>query len=593
MKKRGQRPDAHTFTIIFRGLAERARLPLALAKAMTIYHSMTTPNSPVRPSIIHSNAVLKVAVVAGDMDAVWGIISKLPERGIGAPDTATWTLLLKALKDEATIRSEGGDESEGQKRARKIRAVIEGRKVWPGIIEAWKRGTVIVDEKAVASMAALLVAGERPEDIDDVFSLVQQTMNIPRQLPTRFWVPRGPLRISDEADDSDEVVDEVRDGGRGEGNGGEFEIPVLAQEEGTAPKRKTVRAIIFPTPGNGTLRALMDACCLLGNKQAGKSYWDLLTQRYKVKPDRITYNCYLRLLRIMRASTEATAVVQQMVQDDTQPLHHSSFRIAMSACRRDLLNKHSFTNACRLIELMHRHLPHPDPSTMHTFIDHAIRTDRAETIRAALRTLDPLLPWLRAVLAYDPDLDEPPVPASARARKPNPSPRHGEGARHERDPDTKLANEALNLARRMLGAYDILLNYGQRRTGPEWALDRTARQRYQAGQKTLNVWLARFTQRRSEDRSTRYRRLMAGDAGIDTAVDEDLSAAAIADDMLRAPVARTAHNASARAATLTQQRERNHYASYPSDQVFVPPVRGRKHAYYYPQGEGQSEDGAY
>ncbi|KAJ5024864.1 PPR repeat family-domain-containing protein, partial [Bipolaris maydis] len=58
MKKRAQFPDSYTYTILLRGLSLNAHTSGALSHALSIYHSLSAPNSRVEPSIIHTNAAL-------------------------------------------------------------------------------------------------------------------------------------------------------------------------------------------------------------------------------------------------------------------------------------------------------------------------------------------------------------------------------------------------------------------------------------------------------------------------------------------------------------------------------------------------------
>lgn len=62
---------------------------------------MFADNCPVKPNIIHTNAVLKVCALARDMDALWGVAAKLPTKGFGAPDNLTYTTILNAIRTVA------------------------------------------------------------------------------------------------------------------------------------------------------------------------------------------------------------------------------------------------------------------------------------------------------------------------------------------------------------------------------------------------------------------------------------------------------------------------------------------------------------
>ena len=185
MKKRAQPPDSHTYTIILRGLAVHKAHTHSLIRALSVYNSMFAPNSPVKPSITHSNAVLKVCARRLDMDALYGIAAKLPTHGAGAANNLTFTTILNAVRHTAWTfdGSRNIDETPEETAERRHRAVMDGRRMWDDIIRRWRKGDIWIDEELVCAMGRLLLISRRPEDLDDVLSLVEQTMAIPRPIP--------------------------------------------------------------------------------------------------------------------------------------------------------------------------------------------------------------------------------------------------------------------------------------------------------------------------------------------------------------------------------------------------------------------------
>src|SRR5438034_2108631 len=107
MKKRGHKPDAHTYTIMLRGFVANIRKPQAVQNALNVYNSMFAPNSAVAPNIIHTNAVINVCARGKDMDALWSVAGRLPENGPGAPDKWTFTTILNALASNAQAKASG------------------------------------------------------------------------------------------------------------------------------------------------------------------------------------------------------------------------------------------------------------------------------------------------------------------------------------------------------------------------------------------------------------------------------------------------------------------------------------------------------
>ncbi|MCJ1302565.1 hypothetical protein MMC08_005369, partial [Hypocenomyce scalaris] len=184
MKKRAQPPDSHTYTILLRGLASHQDYSQTLSRALSVYNSMFAPNSPVKPSITHSNAVLKVCGRRGDIDALYGIAAKLPTHGVGAPDNLTFTTILNAVRHAAwTFNGSKIGETPAETTERRQRAVNEGRRMWDDIIGRWRKGNIWIDEALVCAMGRLQLMGRHPTNLDAVLSLVEQTMAIPRMVP--------------------------------------------------------------------------------------------------------------------------------------------------------------------------------------------------------------------------------------------------------------------------------------------------------------------------------------------------------------------------------------------------------------------------
>jgi pentatricopeptide repeat protein len=101
MKKRGQLPDARTYTIIFRGCAVSLHPALAVAEAMRIYNTMLNTDR-IKPNTIHLNAVLDVCARAGDIDAMFAIANSANE-GLRLPNNQTFTIILNALRHKPEV----------------------------------------------------------------------------------------------------------------------------------------------------------------------------------------------------------------------------------------------------------------------------------------------------------------------------------------------------------------------------------------------------------------------------------------------------------------------------------------------------------
>ena len=180
MKKRGQIPDGYTFTIIFRGLAAAAQThPSAVQNALSIYHSMDSPTSPVAPNPIHTNAVLTVCAKAEDLDAMFGVAAKLKERGVRAPNSQTYTIMFNAMR--TYMRKTSENLSVGEFLPIRSKMVMDARRMWQDIVRRWRHGDMWIDEELVCAMGRLLMLGG-PADRNDIPALLRQTMKLPQLL---------------------------------------------------------------------------------------------------------------------------------------------------------------------------------------------------------------------------------------------------------------------------------------------------------------------------------------------------------------------------------------------------------------------------
>jgi pentatricopeptide repeat protein len=181
MKKRAQVPDAQTFTIIFNGCSQHKDSTQALGKVLSMYNSMLTEKSPVRPNTIHLNAVLKMCARAGNMEAMFSIVDQMAWDGLTAPNNLTYTTIFNALRMHITTGPRD-TMTPMQRRSYQQKNILHARHVWTDVVKAWRKGKIWIDEELACSMGRLLLVGNE-QDHDDVLSLVEQTMNIPRQVP--------------------------------------------------------------------------------------------------------------------------------------------------------------------------------------------------------------------------------------------------------------------------------------------------------------------------------------------------------------------------------------------------------------------------
>jgi len=452
MKKRAQPPDAYSYTILLRGLAAHTNYSQSLPRALTIYNSMYAENSPVRPSIIHTNAILNVCAQANDLDAIFDIAAKLPTKGKSAPNVWTFTIIINAIISAARRDSENlrhynpNDPDKAMKPV--YRAIIQGRRMWVDIIGRWRSGELELDEMMVCAMGRLLLMGQTEQDFDDVLSLVEQTMGIQRKIPrlgdptrkTHFTVPRAVSHKSEAF-----TMDELSEPEGVENPGSSVEDSSDRELEAEDSPTFTVNSLQplssdsspesasstqypnefdpiplkpkdpprgFAMPTNPTLSLIVGACTFMHAPSSAQSYWGLLTSKpYNIIPDGENMHAYLRLLRLARASRLACTLVHEMAPSRDQgglglPLSPKTFRITMSTCVRDGKNPHVILYAEKLLRLMTKRLEEPDLKTLLMFVavlEKICNLNRGRGWRSILVALDNLkvpVGNLRSMIAY-------------------------------------------------------------------------------------------------------------------------------------------------------------------------------------------------
>lgn len=404
MKKRAQIPDAYTYTILLRGLAEHAHFPQSLAKALSLYESLFAPNSPIKPSIKHTNAILKVCARAKDLDTMWAIAAKMPARGFGAADKLTFTTILNAMHQNVSWHLHPSiSEPEMSRTVEK--AILDGRRMWDDIVGRWRQGDIWIDQELVCSMGRLLLLGARPRDWDDVLSLIEQTMQIPRLLP-RLGTPGREEARAPQLAAPDDAIFQKDSSASGEPDAGtEFDSVDISKTIVRLGGGQVAPAT-YARPGRNTLSLILAACLQMRAKQAGQEYWALLTDPtgLAVEPDAENYTAHMRLLRQARASKEAVALLRAALAAsppiESALLLRKCFRIAMSTCVRDKNSPHAFHHAGHILDLMQSALADPDVRTLTRYLELAASTDDGAVIAKALGRLGPHVVNVKSLLTY-------------------------------------------------------------------------------------------------------------------------------------------------------------------------------------------------
>ena len=334
---------------MLRGYRHNVRKPNAVQQAISVYDSISAANSSVTASTIHINALLSVCARAGDIDALWKVAGRLPERGPGAPDHITFTTILQGLNNEVQKRAieQGAREGPGFDPQPLFNQVIEdARKLWLDITARWRRGLLHVDEALVCSMGRLLMLSDNRQSQRDVLNLVHQTMNIAKMSETPEGETAFGTRESEEPED-----DAQRPSAIG------VPAKVINLADPTSKQVGTVNTSVYATPGANTLSMLVETATALRELKLGKYYWELLTSaegQYIIVPDYQNIQAYLRLLRVSRASRAILDVLRESRSEEVknQLMVRGTFVIAMSTCLRDKKNPNVFETASRIMDLM-------------------------------------------------------------------------------------------------------------------------------------------------------------------------------------------------------------------------------------------------
>ncbi|KAF7865935.1 hypothetical protein EAF04_006099 [Stromatinia cepivora] len=442
MKKRAQYPDAQTYTIIFKGCSESPYTKQAFEKGLAIYTSMLSAGSRLKPNTIHMNAVLRLCSRAGEVEALLGIAAQMPAEGFGAPDNLTFTTILNAFRMKALSQR---DMPEKETLKLKRKTIASAHRMWGDIYTRWRKGDILVDEELVCAMGRTLLIGSE-EDIDDILSLVEQTMNVRRQMPRRGTKSRQKIEPSLQGQsrpDDDNALTEIQ----GDHNSSPKDLDIFSSS-GTAVA-SLPRSHVYATPGPNTISMILKALLILAKKEAATKYWQLFTKELGVVPDQDNYHTYLRILRLFRSSREALELLLEMPKEFLKP---ETFRLAMSACERDKNNPNVFATAGKILDIMQMNLEVPDIKALVTYMDVSISSsltrkqsgnrptkyEQGKQISRALERVGPSYLNIRALAMYG-------NPVAADYDR-------------FRDPDFK--NEVILLIRRIIGAFDILMDKG-------------------------------------------------------------------------------------------------------------------------------------
>ncbi|TLD34101.1 hypothetical protein PspLS_00498 [Pyricularia sp. CBS 133598] len=333
-KKRGQTPNAQTYTIIFDGCAASEHPKLAVGEAVKLYHTLLR-NERLKPNTKHLNAVLKVCSRAGDQEALFSVLQTA--EGDRKADNLTYTTILNSLRVR-TAPSDRKPELKGLKKderedARRMEAVVSiqrAKAIWEEIVKLWRSGKLIMDEELVCAMGRILKTGDRAAS-SEILDLIEQTMNIPR-------LDKAPLPGPQQPTEGKSAV-------------------VMT----TRPRS----GMGFARPGRNTLSLLLESLGTTRQTSLAVRYWDIFVQEHGVIPDSENWFRLLRTLWIGKASGKASEYISRM---PPQFLRASTVHIALGTCVRDNLNESATANADKILAYAIRTLDTVDALTMRHYL---------------------------------------------------------------------------------------------------------------------------------------------------------------------------------------------------------------------------------
>jgi hypothetical protein len=238
-----------------------------------------------------------------------------------------------------------------------------------------------------------LLIGLQPRDWDDVLSLIEQTMGIPRLAPKLGSKMRKaqhlPIRVHDD------VKKDIKNVTEGEEPESEFDQAILLDNRGK-------KSVTLVKPGNNSLSLLLEACNSTYAFRESYEYWDLLTNKstYALKPDMDNIHTFMRILRKTRASGRVLDLVKDTIPKYGWTPHRKTFRIAMSTCSRDNKNPNVMAHANKLVELIEHYQMDPDPKTLLQYIELAISTQDGQVIAQAINGLSDSIIKIRSMVSF-------------------------------------------------------------------------------------------------------------------------------------------------------------------------------------------------
>lgn len=345
MKKRAQLPNAQTYTIIFKGCAKSQHPKLAVGEALKIYNAMLS-SSRLKPNITHLNAVLDVCSRAEDLESMFVTLRSADKAR--APNNWTYTIILNALRHQPSNYKEflDGSGAEGEAKKKSIETTIQrGKLVWDEVMSRWKKNEIIMDEELMCAMGRLLVLGGAKET-ESILALLLNVLGVPRLDQEQVPAP-GHKSGSDQNAEPQPPPE-----------------PQTSQKQQQQQERQ-LQGTSKPMAGKNTLSLVMKILGLGRRTKLAARYWDYLTSKFGIVPDRWNYKHYLDSLSTGAASGKAAGVIEGMPAEMVDGL---VVRRGLLMCHFDAYNEKAFENATVIFDAMMQKMRTPDAECMKLYL---------------------------------------------------------------------------------------------------------------------------------------------------------------------------------------------------------------------------------
>jgi hypothetical protein len=293
------------------------------------------------------------------MNALWEILSTLPDTGPSAPGSHTFAVVLEALKD-ALLSEDLPDEE----RADLMDSTIE---IWRIVVERWCTGHITLDSHLVTVMTKIMGSSDDPRYLQGAFDLLEQTMNVPK--PVVYDIKDSP---------SDKSV---------------VSAPSLFPSvisRSADPRLSNGIQLVQPT--NHILTAFLKIVQKQNRADIATHYWDLLTDSHskRLTPDNAALKVYLNILASANQHDAILTTIESYAARAGIP-DWGTYRIAMSSLTTLRPCKNASAPALKLYK--HRRARHSETD---------MKVVEAVVSRTILATSNPAqrMEWLQ-MLAVD------------------------------------------------------------------------------------------------------------------------------------------------------------------------------------------------